>query len=439
MTTPWRQPPLFCARPAIATVLLLAGTLLVVSCASGSEQSDLEEIEEVIGLLEESFIDSDRANRDQLTQAAIEGIIDYLDEPYTSYLTQSHFDHFDEQLRGDRGNFEGIGAEVIERDGQVMILGPLPGSPADQAGLRPGDIVLEVDGRSLEGINLFDAVNLIRGPKDSEVILHILRAGDPTPFDVPVVRDTIELISVFSRIHEPGVGYIRVDSFDAEAARLFKEAIERLTEQGARGLVLDLRNNAGGLVDAAVSVVSEFVQSGRVFIWQELDGEETPRDVTGSGTAYDLPLVVLVNSFSASASEIVAGAIQDNGRGVVVGTTTFGKGSVNVLNNLESGAGLYVTIARWLTPSGWLIEGNGIQPDVVVGTGFNVQAAQRVSALARTLCAAYNQEREELQDLESFAMALEDLCGLRSVPPVPASEGDAQLAAAVAELRKQIG
>jgi carboxyl-terminal processing protease len=426
-----------CVRfTAIAGSLALLA-VIAAACGSSSDEVDvnLDELSEVIEQLQANFIDRDRLSDAELNKAAIEGILDYLDDPYTSYLTQEQYDDFNASLSGGREAFEGIGAEVTLRNDRIMILGPLPDSPASRAGIRPGDIILEVDGVDVEGFGLPETVELIRGPKESTVVLRILRAGSLRPIDVSIVRDTIELSSVLARIQEDGIGYIRVSTFDAATTDGVRDAIASLRAEGAKGLILDLRNNTGGLVDAAVAMVSEFVESGLVFQWRNSDGTTGDFEVTGEGTAFDLPLVVLVNSFSASASEIVSGSLQDHDRATIVGTKTFGKGSVNLLSPLDSGAGLYLTTAKWATPLGRLIEGEGLDPDVLVGTSLDIQAAQRVGTLTRSLCDAFDEERERLTGQDALIGALSGLCDLGgSDGPVP--QDDEQLDVAVAELRK---
>lgn len=417
----------------------VVGVLLLGACGSDEPPSTLAETEEVVDQLRELFIDRASLTDDDLNHAAIQGILEFIDDPYTSYLAPQRYTDFTDSLNGTGQSFEGIGAEVSVRGGQVMIVGPLPGSPAIKAGVLPGDIVLEVDGQPTEGLDLLEAVELIRGPKDSTVVLTILRAGSLRPRDIPVVRDTIELTSVLARMQQDGVGYIRLNSFDVVTVSGMVQAIADLRETGAEGLILDLRNNTGGLVNAAVGVVSEFVEEGIVCTGcnPNGEGEADLHRVSGNGSAYDLPLVVLVNSFSASASEIVAGALQDHGRAQIIGTTTFGKGVVNLLLELDTGSGLYVTVARWSTPAGQLIDGVGITPDIVVGANVDVQSAQRLSALTQSLCVAFDDERDNLEGQEQFGEALEGLCTL----DVTNSDGpvtDDQLDRAVSELRKLI-
>ena len=427
-------------RPVILFALA-AGWLAALVATAGSlvgPRLAPDEVTEVIERLQETFVDNDRLSRADLNEAAIQGIIDYLEDPYTSYLSAPQYERFRNHLDGPGNDFEGIGAEVTSRGGRIMVLGPLPGSPASRAGVRAGDVILGVDGQSIEGKSVFEAVQLIRGPKGTEVVLRLLRAGEVRPIDVAVVRDTISISSVSPRTHAAGVGYIRLSTFDKPAPESFRNAIAELREDGAAGLILDLRGNTGGLVDSAVAVVSEFVEDGLVFRWRGGDGSEEEYEVSGEGTAYDLPLVVLVDGFSASAAEIVAGALQDHGRATVVGTRTFGKGSVNILSPLQSGAGLYITTARWLTPKGRLIEGVGLEPDIAVGTSVDVQAVQRIGTLTRSLCDGFEGDAEALAERPELAGAIERLCNVQQEPPAP-SDADEAFDAAVEELRRLIG
>ena len=418
----------------VGGVFALLAVLAFNSFGGTGRSSELDEVSEVIEQLRDGFIDQERLSTEELNEAAIRGILEFLDDPFTSFLSSSRFESLREELSGEGDVFGGIGAEVTLRDGQLMILAPFPDSPASRAGLEPGDTVLAVNGQDVEGLSLLEAVSMIRGPEGTTVELSILHPGEVRPREVSVVRDTIEVTSVSARMLEPDVGYIRLASFDAVAAEGVRDAIERLRDEGANGLVFDLRNNPGGLVQAAIDVASEFLENGPVFVTRDGDGSETEDDVTGKGTAFDLPLVVIVNGFSASASEIVAGAMQDHDRATVVGTRTFGKGSVNELRQLKSGAGLRVTTAIWLTPNGRLIQDHGLEPDVLVGDSIDVRAAQRIGGLTRSLCEAFEEDGDEVSANEEIARALNGLCNLQSSPPPPPGD-DQQLEVAIAELR----
>lgn len=424
------------------SVLRMAGSAAILSAvllvAAGCAQEEHSEFVEVVEVLQEDFIDRDKLSATEMERAGIEGLLEHLNDPYTTYFSPERYEAFNLSLHGQEPDFEGIGASVTEVGGQIIVLGPLPGSPAFQAGLMAGDVLVSVDGVSIEGSTLEETVALIRGPKGTEVVLGVWRAGS-RPVEISIVRDTISASSVHASLLPGEVGYIRLSSFDARTGADLRAAIADLRELGPDGLVLDLRNNGGGLVDAAVEVVSEFVEEGQVLRWEDADGSETVMSVTGEGTAYDLPLVVLVNGYSASASEVVSGALQDHGRARIVGTRTFGKGAVNLLHGLESGAGLNLTIARWLTPDGRTIEGEGIEPDVRVGRGVNVRAHGRIGELTRDLCGVYDEEAGSLDDSGDLTEALDTLCNIRVEQDPVRTYPDEQLDAAVAELRRMTG
>ena len=427
------------AAPLWAAIAVAATcALAVAACASDPPPSDPHEFDDVVELLEQSFIDQELISPEAIDRAAVQGVLDYIGDPYTTYLTPERAEEFNRSLEGAHVDFEGIGASVTQRNGQLIILGPLPGSPADQAGILPGDVVLQVDGESIDGLTLEETVAKIRGPKGMAVVLTLSRGGASLPFDVTVVRDTISVSSVLPHLESEGVGYIRLTTFDGTAGENVRTAIAELRDEGAEGLILDLRRNGGGLVTAAVDIVSEFVEEGEVLRWVNAAGEETIETVTGEGTAYDLPLVVIVDGFSASASEVVSGALQDHERAVVVGTTTYGKGSVNLLHTLDSGAGLYVTIARWLTPSGRQIEGSGITPDVQAGENLDVQALGRIGELRRPLCDAYATDGDGLGGQDSLIEALEALCNIEP-GDITSPDSDEQLEVAIAELMRLMG
>ena len=283
------------AAPLLAAISVAATcALAVAACASDPPPSDPHEFDDVVELLEQSFIDQELISPEAIDRAAVQGVLDYIGDPYTTYLTPERAEEFNRSLEGAHVDFEGIGASVTQRNGQLIILGPLPGSPADQAGILPGDVVLQVDGESIDGLTLEETVAKIRGPKGTAVLLTLSRGGASLPFDISVVRDTISVSSVLPHLESEGVGYIRLTTFDGTAGENVRTAIAELRDEGAEGLILDLRRNGGGLVTAAVDIVSEFVEEGEVLRWVNAAGEETIETVTGEGTAYDLPLVVIV-------------------------------------------------------------------------------------------------------------------------------------------------
>lgn len=301
----------------------------------------------------------------QVTYAAIRGVLSTLGDPNTILVEPQAHELQEEQLEGEYG---GIGAFVTTNDaGEIVIVSPIDDTPASRAGLQADDVILEVDGESITGMDLNEAVDLIKGPVGTEVTLTILRAGEEEPRDITLTREKIPDPTVDHRMIEgTNVGYIRVSFFSARTPDELTTALDELRDQGMQGLILDLRSNPGGLLDSAVKVTSEFIGDGVIAYQQTSDGERKELTAQRGGTALDIPLVVLVNDGSASASEIVAGAIQDRGRGTLIGRQTFGKGTVQIPFELSDGASLHVTIAHWLTPDETDINEGGLEPDIWV-------------------------------------------------------------------------
>jgi len=299
-----------------------------------------------------------------MTYGAIQGILDTLDDQNTIFFEPDVASMMREDMSG---SFEGIGAHVrMREDGQLMIVAPIEGQPAEAAGLRRGDIILEADGVSLEGMNIWEAISHIRGPEGSVVRLKVLRESVAEPFTVEIERASIPMPTIEARMLDNEVAYVKLYEFNSQANARLEEALEELLAQNPRGLILDLRNNPGGFLGEAVNVASQFISEGNILLERFGDGEERVYEAREGGLAFEVPMVVLVNAGSASASEIVAGALQDTGRGTLIGETTFGKGSVQLLHNLRDGSQLRVTVARWFTPNDRLIHGQGLEPDVVV-------------------------------------------------------------------------
>jgi len=296
---------------------------------------------------------------------AIRGMVSTYGDENTAFIEPDRAAIFREDVTG---SFEGIGAAVrMDEMGRLIIAEPFAGRPAAEAGLQRGDVVLAVDGTPLQGLSLYEAIGLIRGPAGTTVVLTIFREGVDEPFDVPIVRARIEIEVVESRRLEGDIGYVRLSEFSRGASGKLAEAIRSLEEEGPlKALIFDLRDNPGGLLDESIFVSSQFIDQGVITIERLKGGKEQVYEAQPGGVALDIPLVVLVNRGSASASEIVAGAIQDNGRGVILGEQTFGKGTVQIPHTLSDGSELRVTIAEWLTPSGKQINGEGIVPDVYV-------------------------------------------------------------------------
>ena len=329
---------------------------------------------EVWNLLASEHVDRDQFNPDDFTESAIRGLLAALNDPHTNYVRPEAFNIQNSDIQG---KFEGIGAHVsMSADGRLQVVAPIAGSPAERSGIRPGDIILEVDGESIAGLSLIEAVGKIRGERGTVVRLLVRHLGDAAPVIVEVERGVIPLRSVIVR-SQPGdrFAHIRITNFYEDTADRLSDAIEDAVDGGAAGIVLDVRDNPGGLLSSVVDVTSLFLDDGLILYEVNGEGERKDWEVSRRDrVAESVPMVALANQFSASASEILVGALQDHDRAVVIGATTFGKGSVNILRELNNGGGLFITFARWHTPNGRLISGNGIAPDIEI-TDLNAREA----------------------------------------------------------------
>ena len=297
---------------------------------------------------------------------AIRGMLASLDDPYTRFLDPKEFK---EMQIDTSGELTGVGIQIsLDKDTkEILVVSPIEGTPASRAGVQPKDVIITIDGQSTKGMTTEDAVKLIRGQEGTEVILGLRRNGEVV--NVPLERARIEIQAVDSRLNTTKngqkIGYIRLKQFNANASREMRAAIRELEAEGADGYVLDLRSNPGGLLEASIDIARQWLDEGTIVSTKTRDGIQDVRRATGSALT-DRPVVVLVNEGSASASEILSGALQDNERAVLVGQKTFGKGLVQSVRGLSDGSGLTVTIAQYLTPKGTDIHKNGILPDVPV-------------------------------------------------------------------------
>ena len=303
---------------------------------------------------------------EELVEAAINGMLSSLD-PHSSYLSNKDFEEMKVQTKGE---FGGLGIEVTMESGLVKVVSPIDDTPAAKAGLQPGDYITYIDEEAVFGLTLSESVDKMRGKPGSKIHLTILREGETEPLEVDIVRAVIKIKSVKARA-EGDIGYVRITSFQEKTTELLSKELERLQSEikDMRGVVLDLRNNPGGLLDQAKSVSDAFLKQGEIVSTRERDPNNTKRFSAVPGDEVipmSMPVVVLVNSGSASASEIVAGALQDHKRGVVLGTKTFGKGSVQNVIPIPSHGAIRLTTARYYTPSGTSIQAKGIEPDIVV-------------------------------------------------------------------------
>ncbi len=358
-------------KPLTAPALIFSIFLFImpsISLAAISQEQQeatyrqLEVFANVLSILQENYLEE--IDADTTIEGAISGMLLSLD-PHSSYLTAEDFDELQEETRG---NFSGVGIELTIRDSILTVISPIAGTPADKAGIMAKDLIVKINGEATKSMPSMEAVKLLRGPKGSEVTISIYRDGWEELQDFTIVRDIISLHSVNGLMLEPGFAYIRITNFQEQTTKDLKETLNELNmDSTVKGLVLDLRNNPGGLLDQAISVSDVFLEEGLVVYTK---GRIPEQNMTFQAHANNgkntYPLVILVNEGSASASEIVAGAIQDHQRGVIVGSTTFGKGSVQTILPMPGGSGLRLTTARYYTPDGRSIQATGIVPDVEV-------------------------------------------------------------------------
>jgi carboxyl-terminal processing protease len=329
---------------------------------------------EVLNLVEDQYVEP--VDEAKLIQGAIKGMLQSLD-PHSTYMTP---DEYKELQVETRGTFGGIGIEITIRDGVLTVVAPIEGTPADKAGIKANDQIIKINGESTKDMSITEAVKRLRGPEGTKVRVTIIREGEPKPLEFEIVRSLIHIQSVKYRTLEPGFGYVRIASFQSDTAQQLRKALDDLEQENKpmRGLIIDLRNNPGGLLDQAVQVSDEFIDSGLIVYTkgrkeeQQMKFEAHKKDKT-----HQYPIVVLVNGGSASASEIVAGALQDHKRALILGEPTFGKGSVQTVIPLEDGSAVRLTTALYYTPSGRSIQAKGIQPDIYVPREEKLAAADQ--------------------------------------------------------------
>ena len=354
-----RVKPLVLGLLLLFSLALSFGTGYLVAPSLQVETGGIGSVVEAWGIITERYVERDKIDEDALAEAAIKGMVEALADPYAAYLD---VEAYRMSLADMEGQYEGIGAGVALEEGQIVIVAPFADSPAARAGIRAGDIILEIDGQATSEMSLVEAAIFVRGPKGTAVRLLIQHPGETEPEEIVVVRDEIKQPSVhFEMIGD--IAYVSISRFTERTNSELSPILESLGQQQVRGIILDLRHNPGGSLSVVVDVVSRFVADGVVLSVVDNEGKREVYEVTYQEVTTELPMVVLVDGYSASGSEVLAGALQDNERAIVAGGKTFGKGSVNRLYQLRDGSGLYITIARWYTPDGRLIEGGGIEPD----------------------------------------------------------------------------
>ena len=335
-----------------------------VSALSNNTYEDLKVFSDVLGLLQKEYVEE--TNSKDLIYGAIKGMLETLD-PHSAFMPPDMYKEMQEETKG---RFEGLGIEITMKDGVLTVVSPVEDTPAFKAGIQAGDQILKIEGEFTKNLTLMDSVKRLRGPKGSKVTITIMREGFTKPREFTVIRDVIPVRSVRHELLEKHYGYIRVSQFQEKTDSEFEKAMKALEEENKgplKGLILDLRNNPGGLLDQAVKVADRFIDSGlTVSVEGRREDQKMKFYAHHEGSIGHQVLVVLVNGGSASGAEIVAGAIQDHGRGILLGTHTFGKGSVQTIFPLKDGSGLRLTTARYYTPNGRSIQAKGIVPDIIV-------------------------------------------------------------------------
>lgn len=369
----------------ILSTILLTGVVFVLGAGFGyMQRSYVERVIDVVNkspdpsisttvdfepfwqtwkLLENKYVTKDDIDQQALVWGAISGMVQALGDPYTVFLPPKELENFETQVTG---KFQGIGAEIGLRNNQLVIISPLEGSPAKEAGIRAGDMIIKIDDFDTVGITIDAAVNKIRGEKGTPVVLTVFREGESMTHEITIVRDNIVIPAIATRT-EDDIFVIQLFNFSSGSPQEFDNAVREFAESGKSKLIIDLRNNPGGFLDAAVHIASYFVPKGEIIVTEEFrDREPREHRSRGYAEAHNLELVVLVNQGSASASEILAGALQEHDIATIIGEQTFGKGSVQELVDVLGNSSLKVTIARWLTPNGRSISHEGLEPDITV-------------------------------------------------------------------------
>lgn len=347
----------------VLTVIITCGftlTLLNFTSASEKENDSFEKLYSAYDTLKQEYYK--KIDDEKLVEGAVKGMVESLDDPYTSYMDLKESEGFEENISS---SFEGIGAEVTETNGYIMIVSPIKGSPAEKAGLKPRDKILKVDNKSVEGMSVNEAVSLIRGEKGTKVSLEIERDGVGT-LTFTITRDTIPIETVYSEVVENKIGKIQITKFSENTGKELADALTELKEKKVKGIVLDLRQNPGGLMDQAITMSNMFVDKGKKIL--QVEAKDGSKDIykAENQPIVDVPVVVITDNGTASAAEIMAAALNESEGIPIVGEKTFGKGTVQSAKTFEDGSSMKYTTAKWLTPSGKWIHEKGIEPQYKV-------------------------------------------------------------------------
>jgi carboxyl-terminal processing protease len=382
------------ASTMIGAVVLFSTSLLANEQEAKEESrlSALAKYTKVLGTVEKYYVDDLKVN--EIITKSIEGLLENLDA-HSSYLDAKHFKEMQIQTEGE---FGGLGITIGMRNGALTIIAPMEGTPADKAGVKAGDIILKINKESTLNMTIDEAVGLMRGKPQTSLTLTIVREGENKPLEIPITRDIIKIDSVYTKIIEnENILYVRVTNFDKNVVRKVQEALSKNLK--VSGIILDLRNNPGGLLNQAVGLTDLFVSQGVIVSQKGRDETQNSEyKATMEGTIEDIPLTVLVNGGSASASEIVSGALQDHKRAVIIGEKTFGKGSVQIILPIDESEALRLTIARYYLPSGRTIQAVGVTPDIVVYPGKVPQKEDEFSIKEQELKKHLESELEKVNE-----------------------------------------
>ena len=347
----------------------LAGKNQVVCRVCQPEQIDFSLFWEAYETLQSRFVDPEKIDTQKIIYGAIEGMVKSLEDPYTIFLSPEETKKFKEDISG---RFEGIGIEIGKKDEQLQVIAPLEGTPAKTAGLKAGDKILQIDDTPTIDLSIDEAVNLIRGPKGTKVVLTIFREGLKAPKEVEITRDVIEIPSMSWELKDISendkIAYIKIYQFSEKAGFDFAVAVREILNSPANKIVLDLRNNPGGYLEISQEIAGWFLEQGNTVVIEDFGGKQDQRVYQSQGNSRLLqyPMTIIINEGTASASEILAGALRDN-RGIkIIGEKSYGKGSIQELEELKGGSVLKITVAKWLTPNGELITGKGLEPDIKI-------------------------------------------------------------------------
>lgn len=317
---------------------------------------------QVWSTVKNEYVEKNISDKD-LFYGALEGMVASLKDPYSVFLKPEISKEFSDELSGE---FEGIGAEIGLKKDRLTVISPLPGTPAEKSGLRSGDKIYAINGEDTSGMFLDAAVNKIRGKKGTEVTLTVMRNNSKEPKEIKIIRDAIKYDSVRWEMEDNGMAYIKVLHYNTDTEGKFSQAVNEVLKKNPKGIILDLRGNPGGFLDAAVKMASAWVEEGIIVTEKYSDNDKKEHNAVGKARLGDIKTAVLINGGSASGSEIVAGALKDHGKAVLIGEKTFGKGSVQSLENFEDGSSLKLTVAKWLTPNGTCINEKGVEPDIEI-------------------------------------------------------------------------